>query len=192
MQDQIWVAIELRCPDLERQAHAVMTRAGFAALWTECQPMKRITTRGRKRAGRPRQAREAIVPAGDPVWLLPGYLILAHDGGPDWWHRVMTTRWPRGGPIAEQPVRIADSDAVPDAAVRDLIDRCGPDLMPDDLPSLSLGQRVTILSDVFAGYTGPIADMTGSDVWIETKVGRVRVAAQQVEAAGDIIRELYI
>lgn len=177
MQDAIWIAIELRREDLERQAHAVYTRTGFAALWT-CQTA-RITTRGRKRPGKERIAKEALI----ETWILPGYLILAHDGGDEFWHRVLNLKWPRGGVIAAQPVRIAGSDHVPASAVRDLIDRCGEVVMPAELPVYRPGQRVRILEDVFAGYEGRIGDVSGDDVWIETPVGRIRARADQLEAA---------
>lgn len=188
MQDQIWVAIELRRDDLERQAHAVYSRAGFAPLWLNLQPMKRITTAGRSSSkGRPRVRRSIIVADGDPIWLTSGYLILAHDGEPDFWRRVLTLKWPRGGPIAEQPVRIAGCDVVPANAVLELVDRCGEAPEPIELPTLTEGQRVRILADVFAGHSGEIGDIDGdrATVWVRLfgRPTRVQTDVGNLEAA---------
>lgn len=187
MDTTIWVAIELRNENLETKAHAVLTRAGFAALMTTIQPYKRITTRGRKRQGIPRQPREALIPDGDPQWMLPGYMIVAHTGEPAFWRDIMTVKWPKGGPIAAQPVRVAGSDRVPDKAIADLEARCGEALVPAELPTLTEGQRVRILADVFAGHVGEIGSIDGDRATVIVSLfGRptpAQVDVEKLEAA---------
>ena len=169
---QIWVAIELRNEGLERQAHRQVTHAGIAALY--CVQRTPITKRGR---------RGVKVIDHHETWLIPSYMILAHDGEPEFWRRVASVKWQRGGPIMAQPVRIAGNDLVPASAVRDLIARSGDVALPSSVPSLTIGQRARIMADVFAGHEGSVGDLVGSDVLIDTKIGRLRVPQDQVEAA---------
>ena len=96
----------------------------------------------------------------------------------------MTTKWPRGGPIAEQPVRIAGSDMVPASAVADLLARCGEALVPDYMPELAAGTRVRILRDgVFHGYEGTIGELENGCRVVDTGTIRIRVRDHELAPA---------
>jgi transcription antitermination factor NusG len=159
MQDVLWYAVRI-APCKEAAAHQRLTEQRFVSLFAHFK--REQPTRGR----RGRSTRIVVEP------ILTGYALIAHDGSPDWWSRLLQLEWRRS------PTRLVkaivgmgrEPTPIPAAAIEHLMAMSGSLQAIPAAPRLSPGMRARLTDDAWRDYPVTVEAVTDNRVRVLLKL----------------------